>query len=414
MATPRSPLTPPPAVAGGKQRPGPPPKASLEAALIAEHARQVGALLPGGLAVAGVYAFVAGGLPAAVDGLASAWADAGSPRPGLLLGVDAASRKLTLREVEGGGGAPRPAEARYGAVRPHLVQLEAPYPLAARAPAASVGPPLADALLSAAAAEGRRAAASVACARGAAVGGERAVADAGLPAGPGGVLRLELLPPAACAEEEDAVGDAASDAAGSVRLGGWVVARAVAHARDAVADAVAALAADVAATVTARARAAVADAEDGAGAASLLAPPATTPTALALARRALFPLAGDLLAGELAPPGGSIDDDVAAAADAAEQLLGRAGGVGGGGVVFSEAPSDGGRGAAAHPGPKAPAASAARARAPAAATATPAAATGPPAAAVAAALVALAAVLAALLLSRLTANPTPQPPVAPE
>ena len=382
----------------------PPPKASVDTDLLAEHARQVAALLPGGVAVVGVYAFVGGGLAAAGDGLAAAWAAATTPAPdapplspvGLLLGVCCDSRKLALREVSAGDA--KPAEVRFGKVVATLTAVTSTYPLAALAPVPHGDASVLKALRAAVAVEASRAAASVAVVGGAPLAPTAPAAPAlagGAPSPDGGGVAIDLLPPAACdgAWSGGGGGGGGDEASATVRLGGWVRARAVAHDRDSGADVVSSLAADVDSTLTARLTSATRDAEDAGEGVGVLAPPPPAGGGAAahlLARRVWWTLAPPITVGELAPPGGSVEDDVLAAADAAEQLLGRAG-LGGADVVFGEAAAR-----------SAPPAAVGRKAEPAAAAPARATTTAPPPtqaiAIIAALLVAAAAVVAALVL----------------
>lgn len=385
----------------------PPPKATVDADLLAEHARQVAGLLPGGLAVVGVYAYVSGGLAAAVDGLAAAWAAAVTPSAdgaappvspiGLMLGVDTITRKLGLRETE--AGAVKTAEVRVGKVVGSLLPVTASYPLAAVAPV-SEGSVL-KALQSAVTAEGKRASASVAVVAGSPLSPSAPAAPAlaaGKPAPDGGGVEVTLLPPAGCDGAWSTLEAAATPAPTSVRLGGWVRARALIHDRDAGADVVAALAADVGATLAARLAAAARDAEDAGGGVGVLTPPPAAGAGAAshpLSRRGWWTLTGPITVGELALPGGGVDDDVAAVADAADQLLGRGDPLTAADVSFGEAAA---RSAPTQAAPRKPQGAAA---ASAAATATTTTAATPPQQAiaiVAALLVAAAAIVAALVL----------------
>ena len=380
----------------------PPPKATVDTDLLAEHARQVAALLPGGVVVVGVYAFVGGGLAAAGEGLAAAWAVATTPSPdgpplspvGLLLGVCCDTRKLALREVSAGDA--KPSEVRFGKVMATLTAVTSAYPLAALAPVSHGDASVLKALRAAVTSEATRAAASVAVVSGTPLAPTTPAAPAlaaGTPAPDGGGVAIDLLPPAACDGAWSCGGGGGDASTATVRLGGWVRARAVAHDRDTGADVVASLAADVASTLAARLSSASRDAEDAGEGVGVLAPPPPAgrgSAAHSLARRAWWTLAPPITVGELAPPGGSVDDDVLAAADASEQLLGRAG-LGAADVVFGEAAAR-----------SAPPAAVARKAATEAAAPARATTTAPPPtqaiAIIAALLVAAAAVVAALVL----------------
>ena len=65
---------PPPAPAGKKGGPATKGAVTVDSPVLAEHARQVHAMLPGGVGVAGMYLFAPGGLGACEGGLAGAWA----------------------------------------------------------------------------------------------------------------------------------------------------------------------------------------------------------------------------------------------------------------------------------------------------------------------------------------------------
>ena len=174
-----------------------------------------------------------------------------------------------------------------------------------------------------------------------------------------GAREVVLLPPAvSCSllESDDGSDDGSEsdgndDNEGTLRLEGWVEARALVHERDSVREAVEALASDVGATVRARAAAAVEEAEaeaeeeeDGGEKSVLLSPPpADCPVVIPLARRVLFPLlpggaggssepSARVVGGDLALPppkrnesGGRDGDkeDGEGALEAATQLCGR-------------------------------------------------------------------------------------------
>ena len=165
---------------GGKGAPG---GGGVSLALDCEwaqlHARQLGAMLPGGLEVVGAYLFcseavlragnhaaqagtlaraaVAGGLEA--DGTGGA----GAAHPAVLLHVDAEGRgKLACRKCPagaggGGSGRPEPCELKLGPVAAGLIELRTSYALSAL-PTAAVAPGAPGAAAALAAAAGAAAA----------------------------------------------------------------------------------------------------------------------------------------------------------------------------------------------------------------------------------------------------------------
>jgi hypothetical protein len=317
---------------------------SVSAESVAEHARQASLVLPGGLSVIGLFLFAPGGLAAAgaETSLLSAWREAvrisaasggcrlgsspggGGGGGGVLLGADASSRgRVAAREVVAPGASPalRHADVRFAPLLQRLVSLRALYSVAARVDAFSKkegekgSRPLSALLSAVAGAEAARARRSVALGAGARprpLDLDASIADSlgelGEPDTAGGAREVVLLPPAvSCSrvesdndEYESDDGDD-TDSAGTLRLEGWVEARATIFEHDSVREAVEALAADVGATVRARAAAAVEEAEaeaeeeeggrEGRPAPLLLSPPPTgSPVVVPLARRVLFPL----------------------------------------------------------------------------------------------------------------------------
>ena len=473
--------------------------ASVSADAVAEHARQASLLLPGGLSVVGLFLLAPGGLaaPGGEASLLSAWREAvrisgasggcrlggaSSAGGGVLLGADASSRgRIAAREVVPGASPPlRHAEARFAPLLPRLVSLRATYPVAAKVDVSKQGrkrggrkgaaPTLADSLSAVAGSEAARARRCLALGSGTrprpldlAASVAESLEELGAPGeagagggggGGGGAREVVLLPPAvSCSllesdesgdgSEEEDEGGGAGTSTGTLRLEGWVEARALVHERDSVREAVAALALDVGATVRARVAAAVEEAEEegeadeeeeheGGGkkrsSAPLLSPPpSSSPVVVPLARRVLFPLlpgggggssapAALVLGGDLALPprertesenggGGGPGGDGAdgeGALDAAAQLCGRDD-LAPEDLVFAEGRAEGASAAGAALSsssrqqqpqqPRKAAAAAAAAGAPTAATRAP---TGPSAAAAAATATASAVPVAAV------------------
>lgn len=393
--------------------------ASISADAVAEHARQVAPLLPGGLSVVGLYLFAPGGLATSGSSALSAWREAvrnsagsgvgcgggcrritGSSFSGILLGADASSRgRISAKEVvssspssfssSSSSSSLRHAEIRFAPLFPKLVSLRATYPVAAKVAdvlkkkkkdKSNSAAPLSEWLAAVAEAEAARARKCVAL-------GARTrlfpldlsatVADSltefGEPesSSSAGAREVVLLPPAVSCSLADKYSDADGesdesgsdesdgDSPGTLRLEGWVEARAVVHERDSVAEAVEALALDVGETVRARVAAAVEEEaaeeeeEDGeigddskrrSSVLLLSPPPLNSPVVVPLARRILFPLlpgggggstapAASVLGGDLALPPKRNDDksgvnegdraDGEGVLDAASQLCGR-------------------------------------------------------------------------------------------
>ncbi|GBF96061.1 hypothetical protein Rsub_08937 [Raphidocelis subcapitata] len=382
---------------------------ALEADWVAEHARQVARMLPGGLEVLGLYLFApeAAWAPAAAQlcaALATIAADADAAGRGagageralLLLQVDAATRKMTARAAP---SSPPPApsalrvvELRTGPAAGALVRLQARWRVDAALPAADGGGrrrggkrggaggggSLRDVAEALAEAEAARIAAAVAVVGGV-VAAEGALVGDALPGDGAGPAAVELFapPPAAAAAAADAAGapaaaplPAPSPLRGAGLLRGEVVGVSYAHRREPLARALDDLRADLAASLRARLEllaeeaAAAADeaaaqgegAGPGAGPAHPLLAAAVSGrrAALALPRRVLLPwrVAGAALTvGDYLGEGEGPD----AAAARAHELLGIGGGDGGGdgpggaesAVEELEAPWSGGGGAGA-------------------------------------------------------------------
>jgi len=284
----------------------------VSAPLLGEHVRQASGLLPGGVAVLGLFVFGPGGLPvsgssALLESLAGAWASgwsgggkerASPPPPCLVYGWCAQTRRVAGRalawpEKRAAGGldgavataaaaaaavaaavasASAPASLRFTPILPTLTLAQATFHLAPCPPVRVDGRSddrVAASLGRAVAAAGDRAASSIAF-----IGGElvrpgetvgECVGRLGLEP-PQRRLVVELAGPPQCllvVEEEGEGGpDASFPSPGTVTLSGAVTALALSTPRDSVEGLVAALVADVRRSLALRLAAAVAEAAD--------------------------------------------------------------------------------------------------------------------------------------------------------
>uniref|UniRef100_A0A383W0M2 ODR-4-like protein n=1 Tax=Tetradesmus obliquus TaxID=3088 RepID=A0A383W0M2_TETOB len=324
----------------------------LESELIAEHALQASRMLPGGLAVLGLYLFApesgynsassqlcstlaaiaadsssssmlsaskeaaaaAAALTAEVSGISapSAVGSVAGPQELLLLHVDSSSRKFTMRSCQVNSAATaastlKPTELKFGPSLSSLVCLRCSHSFDFSFPASSSQEQL---LQQAVAAESARVTAAVAALDGKVPASSSQPLTELLPASAGSgaadATRVELLclPHAAAALRSPGaaagkVGSSSSNVLGSCRLHGTVESLAYVHKRDPVGKALHDLKSDVINSLAARLQlleddaAAAADEakQDAAGAAAhpLLAAGAGKRSRVGLARRVLLP-----------------------------------------------------------------------------------------------------------------------------